>query len=288
MLSTTPFGFKFENEDVATNGNILLFSESLPLNILHVWDVEDKSNPVQIAQLPGAGDHTTSCILKCRWAYGSDGSIVDLRNPAKPELVGDWVKQVGITRGNHDVEEFKNGFVLTTPIEEAFHLLDVRNPLKPKIVALGAPPGTFDWWYHSTAWPNEGTDDFVIMEGEGDNGPLITFDATHWRKTRTFTKIDEFTVESGTYLDGRSHQKGESSHWFDPHPAFDDGGLLAAGWYSHGTRILKVDGTGKFKEVGYFLPWAANTFASYWITPEVIYGVDLNRGIDILRYKGKV
>src|SRR5687767_13766043 len=31
-----PFGFKFENEDVSTNGEIMLFSESLPQNILHV------------------------------------------------------------------------------------------------------------------------------------------------------------------------------------------------------------------------------------------------------------
>ncbi|HYH27650.1 MAG TPA: hypothetical protein VEA19_02605, partial [Actinomycetota bacterium] len=66
-LSTTPFGFKFENEDVATNGKIMLFSETIPQSILHVWDVEDKTNPVQIAQLAGAGNHTTECILKCKY-----------------------------------------------------------------------------------------------------------------------------------------------------------------------------------------------------------------------------
>jgi hypothetical protein len=58
LVTTVPFGFKFENEDVSTNGSIMLFSESLPQSVLHVWDIEDKSNPVEIGTLPGAGDHT--------------------------------------------------------------------------------------------------------------------------------------------------------------------------------------------------------------------------------------
>src|ERR687891_1441401 len=56
LTGYTPLGFKFENENVATDGKILLFSESLPQNILHVYDVEDKSNPTLIAQVDGAGD----------------------------------------------------------------------------------------------------------------------------------------------------------------------------------------------------------------------------------------
>ena len=38
-----PVGFMFENENVATNGKILLFSESLPNDVLHVYDVSDKT-----------------------------------------------------------------------------------------------------------------------------------------------------------------------------------------------------------------------------------------------------
>src|SRR5688572_16408842 len=83
QLSQTPFGFKFENEDVATNGDILLFSEQLPQNVLHVWDVEDKTNPVEIATLPGGGGHTSDCILDCKYSYSSTGVIVDLRQPTK-------------------------------------------------------------------------------------------------------------------------------------------------------------------------------------------------------------
>ena len=52
-LQGTPFpiGFMFENENVAVSpgGEFLLFSESLPNDILHIYNVEDKS------QHPGAG-----------------------------------------------------------------------------------------------------------------------------------------------------------------------------------------------------------------------------------------
>src|SRR5688500_14236939 len=57
-VSDTPFGFKFENEDVDSNGEIMLFSEELPNTDLHIWNVEDKSNPVEMSVLEGAGQHT--------------------------------------------------------------------------------------------------------------------------------------------------------------------------------------------------------------------------------------
>ncbi len=81
-----PIGFMFENENVATDGEILLFSEELPGNALHVYDVSDKTKIEEIATVEGAGDHTTTCILDCEWAYGSDGSITDLRDPENPVL----------------------------------------------------------------------------------------------------------------------------------------------------------------------------------------------------------
>jgi hypothetical protein len=288
LLATVPFGFKFENEDVDTNGKIMLFSESLPQSILHVWDVEDRANPVEVAALAGAGDHTTSCILSCSYSYGSDGTITDLRDPSDPKIVGDWHKLIGgIPGGNHDVTEFKRGFIITSPISDSFHLIDVRDPLHPKVLARGAHPAPESWLFHSGLWPRAGRDDFILMEGEGTSAPVMTFDATTWRSSKSFKLIDSYTVESGMYIDGRSRTNGESSHWFDDHPDFHNGGYVVAGWYSHGARILQVDSKGKIKEVGYFLPWGAQaggTWAAYWVTDDVIYNIDLAQGIDILRF----
>ena len=117
LTDTLPIGFKFENENVATNGKILLFSESLPGDALHIYNVSDKTNIREISTVEGAGDHTTTCIMDCKWAYGSDGSITDLRDPRNPKLMTqDWHKITGLNEdGAHDVDEYKPGFLVTPP-----------------------------------------------------------------------------------------------------------------------------------------------------------------------------
>ena len=54
-------------------------------------------------------------------------------------------------------------------------------------------------------------------------------------------------------------------------------------WYEHGTRILDVDAEGRIAERGYFLPLDGSAWASYWISDTIVYTVDYNRGLDVLR-----
>ena len=289
LLSTTPFGFQYENEDVATNGRILLFAETAPLPRVHVWDVEDKTNPQEIATLdtplgnsiPG-GEHTVSCILGCSYAYGSAGSVIDLRNPTRPKIVGNWLKAIGGMDKVHDIDEVNNGLIVTAPTDTPFQVVDVRVPTKPKVLAAGHPP-TGGWIYHGSRWPRRGADDFLMMNGEGSRSPLQTYDTRGWRKTKTFRRIDSYTMAGGNIVNGRS-PKSDGAHWFQENPTFRNGGYVVAGWYSQGTRVLQVDDKGKIKEVGYFLPYVGDTWASYWVDDEIIYSVDLVRGIDILRF----
>ena len=298
LLSVTPFGFKFENEDVSTNGKIMLFSESLPQNRLHIWDIEDKTNPVEIATVAGAGDHTSTCILKCKWAYGSDGTIVDLRDPTKAKLMKqDWHQLTGLQGGAHDVKEYKSGFLINSPLSDAFQVIDVRNPLKPKVIARGAHPDPANWLFHSGAWPNGGQDDFVLMQGEQNantrcsdaTGPFMVFKTNGWQKTKSMKLADTFRLGNGTYVDGSpaANGLGCSAHWFEEHPTFDNGGLVALGYYEHGTRFVDVSSKGQIKEVGYFLPHAGSTSASYWMNDRIVYSIDYTRGFDILKYTGK-
>lgn len=300
QVAQKPFGFKFENEDVATNGNIMLFSESLPQNILHIWNIEDVTNPVEIATLTGAGNHTTSCILNCKWSYGSNGTITDLRDPANPKLMTEkWGD--GATPPNnsgHDVTEYANGLVMTST--NPIMILDARkDPLHPKVLAV-APP-THEGFVHSSLWPNGGKDRYAISGGEtccgGEQcGPetsagITTWDTTGWNKVHSFKEADRWTAPNGTITDGGTIVNapfGCSSHWFTTHPKWDNGGVLAAGWYASGTRFLSVDAKGKIEQVGYFLPNAGSTSGAYWITNEIVYAVDYARGFDILRYNGKI
>ena len=297
-LSTTPFEFKFENEDVATNGKILIFSEELPDPTIHIWDVRDKAAPEKLSVLPGAGEHTMSCILKCKWLYGSDGGIIDLRNPAKPKDTGaDW--GANATTGNgHDVIEVRPGIVLTA--SDPIQLLDARkDPKNPKMLAQAMP---MDEFIHSVQWPRAGKDDYLLATGEtwypgldarcvDSSAGFSTWNATNYKKTHTFQMIDIFRPTAGNYADGRppiNAPFGCSSHWFQQHPKFKNGGLVAAGFYNHGTRFLRVDQKGKISEVGWFLPHAGGTSAAYWRTDRIVYTVDYQRGIDVLKYTGKI
>ncbi|MEA2447312.1 MAG: hypothetical protein QOK47_949 [Actinomycetota bacterium] len=296
LLSITPFGFKFENEDVSTNGKILIFSESTPQSILHVWDVEDKENPEEIATLPGAGQHTMSCLFKCQYLYGSGGAVIDLRDPAKPKVIGNWGKGMPATSG-HDVNEVSPGIVLTS--SRPIMVLDARkDPAHPKLLAVG-DDDRVTGGVHSNKWPQGGKDRFALVGSEsnftgrcsGANGAFMTWDARNWQERRSLTLIDIYQLENGTYQDGKPavNASGCSAHWFEEHPSFHNGGLVALGSYDHGMRLIDVSTAGKISEVGFFEPMpTAMTSAAYWLTDRIIYSVDYERGIDVLKYTGKI
>lgn len=292
-------GFRFENEDVATNGQILIFSQQLPVADLFVYDIEDKSNPTLLSRTSSLGSHTTECVLNCKYIYNSNGLIIDLRDPTKPKQVGDWsVDEKGKDRpaaSAHDVNEVAPGLVLTS--SRPIMLLDARkDPAKPELLALG-DNDKITGGIHSNRWPNKAKDDFVMFSSEsnatgrctGANGAFMTWDASKWQKTGTFSLIDIYQLQSGTYTDGSPAVNGLgcSAHWFQEHPDFDDGGLVALGSYEHGTRFVEISSKGKISEVGYFVPNAGSTSAAYWLNKEIVYSVDYSRGVDILRFKGK-
>jgi hypothetical protein len=299
LLSTTPYakdagreGFRFENEDVATNGKILVMSEELPHSVLYIYNVEDKTNPVLLSATDGLGQHTMSCLFDCKWLWGSDGFVIDLRDPTKPVLQdGKWTDNQPTSNG-HDVTEVKPGLVVTS--SQPIMFLDARKDVvHPKLLAQGASAdGRF---IHSTLWPGA-KDKFLLAGGEtnfkpqcsANNGKFSTWDATKWKKTHSFQMIDEYVLENGTFADGKPAANGNgcSTHWFSTHPAYHNGGLVALGAYDHGTRIVNVDGAGKIAEVGWFLPYGGETSVAFWASKDIVYAIDYTRGFDILKFNG--
>lgn len=290
LLSITPVGFQFANEDVDTNGDVLIMSADTQIRKLFVWDVGDKAKPVKLAELENMRDHNFACVLDCKWAYGSRGTIVDLREPANPRVAGSWGG--GVTPGDgFDTTEVAPGIVLAST--RILRLLDAReNPASPKLLASATTPD--NRLLHSSRWPNLAKDRFALVQEETfaetrcdeTSGTFMTWDTRNWRKTKTFRLVDQYRTESGTYNDGRpaANVLGCTAMWFQEHPDFRDGGLVTAAWFEHGTRFLEVAGSGRITEVGHFLPLGGSTIASYWITDEIVYSIDVVRGIDILRF----
>ena len=289
LRSVTPTGPNFPNEDVDTNGSILLVSDQQVRGNLEVWDVENKDAPTLVGELIGVRDHTFTCVLRCRYAYGANGTIIDLREPANPTRIGAWGQQSG--NDGFDTTEVSPGRILTA--SRTIYLLDGRkDPVHPTIVAQG---GTSDnRLIHSLRWPNRGTDRFFLVQGETPasttcdeiSGAFMTWDTRGYRKTHSFRLLDEYRVANGTIVDGSppANVLGCTAMWFQEHPSFDDGGLVASAFFDHGTRFLDVSAKGKISELGYFLPAGGQTIATYWITDEIVYAIDTTRGIDILTF----
>jgi len=288
-------GFRFENEDVATNGRILVFSQQLPVEHVFVYDIEDKTNPVLIGHLTEGGAHTAECLLDCTWLYSSNGNIIDLRDPRDPKLMEEkWTTDMPAT-SSHDVNEVAPGVVLTS--SRPVMVLDARkNPLHPKLLAAG-DDDAITGGIHSNRWPRKAKDDIVLFSSEsnatgrctGSNGAFMTWDASKDKRTKTLTLLDVYQLQNGTYSDGAPPVNGLgcSAHWFQEHRTFKNGGLVAMGSYEHGTRFVDIASNGKIKEVGWFVPNAGSTSAAYWINDRIVYAVDYSRGIDVLRYTGK-
>ncbi len=72
-----------------------------------------------------------------------------------------------------------------------------------------------------------------------------------------------------------------SAHWFD-----EDQGLLAQGWYDQGVRFLDINDPTDIKQVGYWV--TQGTFWGAYYAPsdpkrEIVYGLDVTSGIDVLK-----
>jgi hypothetical protein len=299
-----------ENEDLATNGEILLLSRNNVVDSakeLLVIDVSDPADMKVLATLPGAGAHTMTCLFDCKWAYGatsgtsSAGIIVDLRDPKDPKLVDElWSDVIGVPA--HDVTEVRPGLVVTS--SNPMFALDVSNPAKPRILTKTEEGGLYTG--HNNIWPRGGKDRFLISASEavnngrcemyGDEGKsLQVWETPGWR-TGGFRRAGIYTVTNGTGSDGNPPVdalgvQGCSAHWAEEHPDFHNGGLVAMAAYSHGVRLLDIGSDGEPREVGWFLKDIHGAIDVKWINDRIIYVIEDGGGVggfDVIEYTGKL
>ncbi len=71
----------------------------------------------------------------------------------------------------------------------------------------------------------------------------------------------------------------DSAHYFT-----DNGkGVLAAAFYKQGTRFLDVRDPRHIRQIGFYRPADADTWASYWRPGGYVFVADFTRGVDVLR-----
>lgn len=330
QLSELPYIGIGLTEDPTTNGRILPvgvnasdYTNGSSSQDLIVIDVSDPTNPVELARATGLGGHTVTCVAKCRWAYASNGKIVDLRDPANPKLAtSNWCDAVRAFLNNppaafestdcaHDVTEVAPGLVLTASVP--MFLFDATKPDHPRVIARsdGSP---YSWG--GVLWPRRGRDRWIISFAESGglhaasckladtqqggtlNTAIKTWDARNWIQNRLFTGGDEYVAADGTFSDGNPPASGGGSltgcspGWFDPHPSFHNQGLVAAAYLGNGVKFLDVGPDGGIEEVGFWLPTTAPVFGSIsarWINQEIVYAFGfLGQGVDILRFTSEM
>ena len=321
---------EFENEEVPTNGKLLGISADtfcvVPdatnpgavtnsgTSCLSIYDVSDPENVKLLSNVPDGGNHTATCVLDCQYFFGSEGTVVDARDPANAKIVDfNWESYLAETysletkASCHHQREIQPGILLASCNPVVIFSVrpeDGASITSPVILSIGtAEDPTL---IHSSRWPRQGKDKFVLVGQETNAQPQCTdaaaafqtWDASKARASSTpfsFPKnssialIDEFRPSNGTYVDGRNpfNALGCSVHWFMDHPTFKDGGLVAVGAYENGTRLLQVGPDGKLTEQGFFQPLGGSTSAPHWHpNGKVFYNIDYTRGVDVLRYTG--
>jgi hypothetical protein len=319
-LGTLKLNIAWENEEVPTNGKVLAvasdFYSAMPSCLtalaadgcVQLFDVRDPANIREVGSIPIA-NHTAECVLDCQWFYGRAGTIIDARgilDGKAPAVVGNWITELraqGVdSRSCHHIREIRPGVLLTAC--QPFSVITVNakdapgaSPEHPKVLYTGES----DEFVHSARWPRSGRDKFVLTGGEtnftgrcdGANGEFRTYSAEAVNDGES-TTFDGPVAElqpagNGTYTDGKpiANHLGCSVHWFQEHATWRNGGLLALSEYEDGVRFIQVRRDGTMQEQGFFAALGGSSSSAKWApSGDVVYSLDYDRGIDIIRWKG--
>jgi hypothetical protein len=310
----------WENEEVPTNGKVLAVASDFysvgvpecvaalaPAGCVQIFDVRDPANIRQVGTIPIA-NHTAECVLDCQYFYGRAGTIIDARgilDGRPPTVIGNWITELGKQGVNekscHHIRELRPGILMTACQPFAVISINARDggsPAHPKVLYTGEAAK----FVHSARWPRNGSDRFVLTGGEKNftgrcelnNSEFSVYSATkvlQHKSTQFEGPLSQVApAGNGYYADGKpvAGALGCSVHWFQEHPSFRNGGLVALSEYEDGVRFLQVRPDGTIQEQGYFLSLGSSSSSPKWAgKDDVLYSIDYQRGIDILRWKGR-
>lgn len=258
------------------------------------------------------GPHTVVCADDaCDYLYGSDGQTFDVRDmSAISERPTGWGDQVGVSAGHNLHEDEAGVWVSDSSPLVVFEQVD-DDPLRVRKATTGRV--SMDSGYqHNNIRPNAdryvprspkeglGGDlrpgELLLTNGEtnftgtcdGSAGAFSTWSMAGWDRGVPMKQLNVLRPVSGTWQNGDPavNKLGCSGHWFTEKDAVDGSILVAAAWYEHGTRFLKVDpATGAIRQVGFFQQVRGATSEAFWMPgSDVVWAIDYQTGIEILEF----
>jgi len=289
-----------QNEDVDVGNGILLVTDD-PYGgrgVVYVIDVRNPRRPRLLSTYStyvpgllvsdlrrsrrrrGGIGHTASCIQGCRYAWlagSADGiEVVDLRDPARPRLAGRVRAAAASGLLSHDVQVDFRGLAWVAG-GDGTAAYDTTNPVRPRLVTRtdrrGARGPYNDFIHHNSL--RVSADTLLVTEEDFGDGCRRSGSFQTWRiRGRTTRPLDRFAVERDD-----TAQVACSAHYFD-----HNGGLVAAGFYEGGLRLLDVRNPRRIRQVGFHRPGRSMVWAALFAPgdPSVVYAIDHARGIDVL------
>ena len=316
----------FENEDVDLGGNILLISNDAAesTGILHVVDIENPAAPALLTSFQMGGNpveggpgHTASCILKCNFAWVTDGGemkVIDLRDPAAPVDLGNFAPPIG-GLSTHDVQVDGNGIAWIAGFNGTAGYKIPANydsPDDAKLVArtnakaestydenFGTGDGSTlnDFIHHNSLRRKGGNVLYVTEEDYTRPGCEGAGSFQTWKvptssnglpNGKKLSPLDMWATEAVT--DAMETPPGSSNpvtamcsaHYFDI-----EKNIVAQGWYEQGVRFLDVSDPKNIRQIGFYILPSAMTWAAYFPptdkTLQTAYVFDATHGIDVLK-----
>jgi hypothetical protein len=261
-------------------------------------------------------NHTVECAdASCEWVYGQKGGIYQAGDDSLV-LRGSWKPPVG-GRTDWPVHAlYRDGAGYMISDSTPRFVLDVSDPARPVPLASGRPgpdergsiqhngvrPSAERWRPRDPTSPDFG--DRALRPGElfiggsernqhqdcANGGGLSTWSMANFDRGQPLRQLEVLRPERGAAWEGGNppaNVLGCSSHWF----SYRDG-VVAAGWFEHGTRFFAIDEkTGAIEEIGWFNPVWTSASASHWLPgpngKSYVYTVDYARGIDLLEFDRK-
>ncbi len=293
-------------------------------NEVMVVDVTDPTHPyIRSRVATQTNTHTVTCIraTDCRYAYtaGRNGkfSIVDLSNLDAPREVGVFDSPAAgpnpaFSSGAGHKWNFDDAGYGTHTGSGGSAVFDVSDPTSPQLVATTDAHGVQGPWndfiHHNSLRPNATKfragqapsvakgNVLLVTEEDYENtdcataGSFQTWQVGSLDGTRgTLTPLDRINpVDLGEGVSA-PQMAFCSSHWFDYHPS----GIVAAGFYEGGLRLLDVRDPRDIKEYGYVASGLSEVWDAYWAPARnkngvattgktnIVSTVDAVRGLDV-------